>query len=254
MKLIDTHCHLQGLDADLLFSILENAKTAHITNLICASTSRNDWNECITLSNTFKQINTALGIHPWHINKEDKTFLNNNIEDIKKHSIAIGEIGLDKKLSKVPLEIQIEIFEHQLKIARELNLPVIIHCVGAYNELLISIKKIGISTAGGIIHSYSKSIDLSKQLIKYGFCFSFGKYFSHNLSKKQIELIKFLYPNYFLLESDSFPAQNILNNIEIVEPTVLTFFLQTASKILNLNVEKIAETTTLLANQKLNIK
>jgi len=119
----------------------------------------------------------SLGLHPWHITDLPNNFdiistLEYYIEKDKK-LIAIGEIGLDNSIS-IPFHLQKELFEKQLLIAQQYNLPVIIHCVKAYSELINSKKKLGI-TIPMIIHGYNGNRIDTTELLKHGFYFSFGK-------------------------------------------------------------------------------
>ncbi|WP_277631928.1 TatD family hydrolase [Avrilella dinanensis] len=121
----------------------------------------------------------SVGIHPWYINENWQKQLDLVREKIAlKNCLAVGECGLDK-LSKIPIEIQKEVFIHQLDIAQTLNKPLIIHCVRAYQELMeiCSAKKINIPV---VIHGFAKNTPLANQLLQKGFYLSFGKMLLHS--------------------------------------------------------------------------
>jgi TatD DNase family protein len=158
-------------------------------------------------------------------------------------AIAIGEIGLDKKIQSPAFDLQQKIFELQLQYAVDTNKPVIIHCRGAFNELIESINKIGIPKRGGIIHAYSGSAEIAEILIKKGLSFSMGGTLTYRDSKKRTNVLKTIYPDYFLLESDS-PDIPPVNTLKPNNPSNMLLALKAASEILMIDQELIAETTT----------
>ena len=119
----------------------------------------------------------SLGLHPWHISgistdlDVEKT-LREYIE-ADTSLIAVGEIGIDHAIA-VPIDVQISIFEKQLLIAQQYGLPVIIHCVRAFSEVIHSKKKFN-TTVPMIIHGFCANEHIAKELLKHGFYFSFGK-------------------------------------------------------------------------------
>ncbi len=122
----------------------------------------------------------STGIHPWHID-EDK--LDEHFAIIEErlslpNCLAIGECGLDKRIEK-PLELQIEVFEKHLLLAKKYQKPVILHLVAAFQEL-IEIKNRIQPGVPMIVHGFSKNIQVAEQLLNNGFYLSFGKYLLHN--------------------------------------------------------------------------
>ena len=139
--------------------------------------------DAMLLLNLFPQdadmINTAghysIGLHPWYVNMET---LENDIAVINQAALnpnvlAIGEIGLDKKID-VPYMKQLQAFEQQLDIAEKLKKPVIIHCVKAYDDIMSLRKKFNQSIPW-IIHWFNASEQIAAKLIKYNCYLSFGK-------------------------------------------------------------------------------
>lgn len=119
--------------------------------------------------------NYSIGIHPWYI-VEDRIDIDLQIIESKlknESCIAIGECGLDKRI-EIPMAIQQMAFEEQLTLAEKYQKPVIIHCVGAFQEIIAIKKKLNISVPM-VIHGFSKNIEMANQLVKNGFYLSFGK-------------------------------------------------------------------------------
>jgi TatD DNase family protein len=116
----------------------------------------------------------SVGLHPWHVKEET---LQNDIEEVRKianHSqiIAIGEAGLDKTID-VPLTIQQKAFLDQIEIARDVNKPMIIHCVKAYNEIA-ELKTHSKHTCPWIVHWFNSNFEMGMQLVEKDFYLSFG--------------------------------------------------------------------------------
>ena len=118
----------------------------------------------------------SIGIHPWFIVEErlesDLEILETKLQET--NCIAVGECGLDKRI-EVQIELQQLVFEKQLVLAQKYNKPVVLHCVTCFDELIATKKKLNI-TVPMIIHGFSKSEQLAKQLVSNGFYISFGKY------------------------------------------------------------------------------
>lgn len=127
----------------------------------------------------------SCGVHPWY--SEDAQpqieFLKEIATEVK--IVAIGEAGYDK-LKGPDLKIQKNIFEQQITLSEKLNKPLIIHCVKAWDELLISQRQLQ-PKQPWIIHGYRGKPQLTKQLLKHGFYFSVGEQFNHD-SLKQIPI------------------------------------------------------------------
>jgi TatD DNase family protein len=116
----------------------------------------------------------SMGIHSWYIQSGG---LNEQLEELNKYAglpnvIAIGECGLDK-LTDTDWQLQLTAFEEQVRLASQLNKPLVIHCVRAYEEVLHILKAEEVQVPV-IFHGYNKNIELAERLIKAGYYLSFG--------------------------------------------------------------------------------
>lgn len=134
--------------------------------------------QSLSLTEAVTQFNgddlVSIGIHPWYGKLEN---LDEQIEQLRVFAEQpnvklIGECGLDK-LRGEDISQQITILAAQLKLAEELQKPVILHCVKAFDEL-IALKNLLKPTVSLIIHGFSKKHEMAKQLVQHGFYFSFG--------------------------------------------------------------------------------
>lgn len=118
----------------------------------------------------------SVGIHPWYIDVSQLDVHFDALEKQLQHPncLAIGECGLDKRID-IPLALQMEVFHKQIALAQKYHKPMIIHCVAAFQELMVFKKQENIQVPL-IIHGFSKNIQLARQLLDQGFYLSFGKY------------------------------------------------------------------------------
>lgn len=160
MYIIDSHCHLEHI---------RNLKLH--TPAVIPGVNLDNIKELITLRNNYSKYKIGFGIHPWFVSSDSISkmpLLKKQIEIYKPN--FIGEIGLDN--FKPNFLLQEEVFINQLKLAKEFNLPVIIHAVKAYNEVLTLLKKFKINR--GIIHGFNANAMIADQFIKQGFLLGIG--------------------------------------------------------------------------------
>lgn len=245
MKLVDVHCHLESsLYEGKLDEIVGEAKGAGLVKLITASITPGEWDLSRSLAERFPEVEFALGVHPWYIRESDFAAIDSLPEAALRGAVAIGEVGLDRKVENPPFDTQLRLFTRQMIIARELNLPLVIHCRGAYYELLACIRQVGLPESGGVVHSFSGSVEIARELIAQGISFSMGGVLTYRNSKKRSEVLKRIYPDHFMLETDSPDIPPVEARGKLHVPANIIHNLRAASEILGISEEKIAEGTT----------
>lgn len=244
MKLVDSHCHLEAPEfSGNLESLISEAENAGIVKLITSSVTHDEWPVSRAISEKFNSVEFSIGVHPWYVSEKDLDIRRKLEEASAIGAIAVGEIGLDRKIETPPFELQVKIFEEQMKFAVDANLPVIIHCRGAFNELIESLNRTGVPAAGGIVHAFSGSNEIAESLIKKGISFSIGGTLTFKPSRKRIDVMKLIYPHHFLLETDSPdipPAGMEKPNV----PANILLNLRAASELTGRPEEEIADSTT----------
>jgi TatD DNase family protein len=245
MRLVDAHCHLESAhfikDLD---RVIGDARHAGIARLITSSITPDQWDVSREIAGRYEEVEFAMGIHPWYIEQRFRDDIRGLSAARELGAVAVGEIGLDRKNEIVPFDLQLEFFEGQLAIAREIDLPVVIHCRGAFNELIESLKRIGVPGPGGIIHSFSGSPELADDLMQLGLSFSMGGTLTYRNSKKRVAVMKRIYPGHFLLETDSPDIPPVQKHGEINRPHYILYNLEAAAEITGDTIERIAEHTT----------
>lgn len=244
MRLVDSHCHLEAPEFENnLSGIINDAVHAGIVKLITSSVTAGEWGKSRLIHEKFHHVEYSIGIHPWYVSDSDMDIKSMLEKEKGKGEIAIGEIGLDRKIIAPCFDLQRQIFELQLQYAVDTNTPVIIHCRAAFNELIESINRIGMPSRGGIIHAYSGSPELTELLIRKGLSFSMGSTLTYRNSKKRADVLRRIYPDHFLLETDS-PDIPPVNTLKPNIPANILLNLRAASEILGLPEEKVADSTT----------
>lgn len=196
----DCHCHIYEEYYENIDNLIKESLNNNINRLINNGCNRKSNEEIIRQVNKYKEVYGAIGIHPEYVNdykEEDIEFIKNNLNN--KKIIAIGEIGLDYHYTKDNKDKQIKLFETQLKIAENNNIPVIIHSRDATLDTINTLKKYNLK---GIIHSFSGSLETAKEYIKMGYLIGVnGVITFKNANIKNI--IKEIPLDYLVLETDS---------------------------------------------------
>lgn len=197
--LIDTHTHI--LKEDNVEEYISNAKNNGINIMILGGTSKEENEFSIGLINKYNELYMTIGFHPEFCNdikESDYQDLINTIKNNKK-IVGIGEIGLDYHYGKEDRIKQIELFERQLSIAEEYNLPVVIHTRDAMEETYNILKKYKVK---GIMHCYSGSYEMAKKFIDLGFYLGIGGVVTFKNSKLK-DVVGKIDMNNIVFETDS---------------------------------------------------
>lgn len=200
-NIFDTHAHYDdnqfNEDRDTTLSFIKENGVSNVINCGC------DYNSSLTslkLSEKYDFVYAAVGVHP-------ETSAENILSDCQKvlslysnkKVVAVGEIGLDYHYDDTPKQLQLEAFEHQLKLANELALPVIIHDREAHEDTLRLIKKY---KPQGVLHCFSGSCEMAKEVLKIGMYIGLGGAVTFKNARKPVEVAKMLPDDRLLLETD----------------------------------------------------
>jgi len=245
MQLVDTHCHLEAEEFEgRLDSIVADARAAGVVKLVTASITPDQWPVSRAIAARYPEVAFAWGIHPWYALEEHRAQVNGLRQAREAGAAAIGEIGLDAKVESPPFAFQQELFEAQLRIAKDLDLPVVIHCRGAFNQLFEILKTVGAPGVGGMVHAFSGSVELAEECLKHGLYLSMGGALSYRNSKKREKVLHRVYPDHLVLETDSpdIPPVEVHGTTNV--PANIRYNLAGAAAMLGVPEEDIATHTT----------
>ena len=202
MEFVDTHCHLTFPPlASAVPAVLERARNRGVTRMIVPAYDRDSWDAVADISARHERVYPALGIHPW---VADKPVDFHVLEERLKRSGAVagGEIGLDFKVVSVDRNRQIDILSRQLEIARNLELPVLLHCRGAFQELLALVDSHG-GELRGVVHGFSRGPDLARAFNERNLHIAFGGTVTRPGAKRARRSAQIVPENRLLLETDA---------------------------------------------------
>lgn len=249
--LIDTHAHLQdkALKNDLA-EVLKRAKESGVEKIICVGYDYPTSVEAVELARQYEGIYAVVGIHP-HDAKELNDEILAKLYQLagEEKVVAIGEIGLDYYRNLSPQEKQKEAFVAQIKLAREVGKPVVIHDRDAHQEVADIIKKEKAGINGGIMHCYSGHLPLAIELMKEGFYISFAGPVTFNNARKTQEVAANIPLERILIETDCpylapEPMRGKRN-----EPAYVSYVARKIAEIRRKNIEEIEYITSINAEK-----
>ncbi len=242
--LIDTHVHLDDpcydKDRD---AVIVRAKEEGVNYILVVASDLKSSKRCAELAAEFDSLYATVGIHP----HEAKTVDKNTYPELKeltksKRVVAIGEIGLDYHYNHSPKEVQREVFRDQIRLAKELKLPIIIHHREALPDTIEIVREEGIRE--GVFHCFSGSLEKAEEIISLGFYISVAGPVTFKNAKRLQGLVKELPLDRLLIETDGpylspHPFRGKRN-----EPAYLKYIAEKIAELKGLSLDEIARTTT----------
>ncbi len=206
--LIDTHCHLDAheFDADRDAVILA-ALAAGVSGIVIPSIETNNFAAVRDCCTRYPGCFPAYGIHPLYIDQADEADFSTLREWLRNESIgayppvALGEIGLDYFVSGFDAARQEHFFIEQLKIAKEFDLPVLLHVRRSLDQVLKCLRRVGVR--GGIAHAFNGSRQQADEFIRLGFRLGFGGAMTYPGSTRIRKLVSTLPIHAIVLETDA---------------------------------------------------
>ena len=201
--LFDTHAHLDdtSFDADRreLLESLPGQGLSLVMNPGCSFASSKN---AIALAESHDYIYAAVGSHPDVADEVDDALIAQYRQFCKQHPkiMAIGEIGLDYHYEDIPRDIQKRAFRLQMELARELELPVIVHEREAHEDGMKIVDEF--PTVQGVFHCYSGSLEMAKELVKRGWYIGFTGVLTFKNARKALEVAAGIPRDRIVIETD----------------------------------------------------
>ncbi len=256
--LIDTHCHLNiSPMSDDTDAALSRAAARGVTRVIVPAYDEPSWPEVTTLAGR-PNVFAAFGLHPWVAHEVSP---GRPLEDFRQRlasqlssgfPVAVGEIGLDTKIDTSGLEEQLPLLKTQLALAVDLDLPVILHCRGAFEELLTGINQYG-GKLKGVLHAYSRGPELAERFIAAGLHIAFGGAVTRDRAKRVRQAAARLPLDKIVLETDA-PSIGLDGVLPAdTEPGHVRDIAEAVAELRGESLETIAEVTTANACRLFNL-
>lgn len=211
----DSHCHLDAEEYDHdREQVITRAHAAGVSGLMVPGYEPREWARLKPLCERVRGVICAVGLHPLYLHElspEERTEALASLPRWLEHSgaKAVGECGLDALVARkggLSLAEQTEVVRAHLRLARELALPVILHCVKAHGRLLELLQTFGPLPRGGVLHAYGGPSELVPRYRELGFCFSFGGIVTYENAKRPRNALTAVPLDALLLETDG-PSQ-----------------------------------------------
>ncbi len=226
MELIDTHCHLTFDPlADDIEGVLERSKSAGVTAWITVGTDTQHNRKAIELADRFEHMYATVGVHP----HDAKDVTGQTVTELKELArsekvVAIGETGLDYHYNFSEHADQRRTFAAQLEIARELNLPVIVHSREAFDETMEILEQF-IQLHGRlkvVFHCFSGSAEQARIVLDHGFYISLTGVVTFKNATKAQQVAKNIPMDRLMLETDCpYMSPEPMRKQKINEPALM---------------------------------
>lgn len=254
MELIDTHSHIDlAIFRDDLHEVLERARQTGVVAQVLPGVYRAGWQRILDLCLAEKDLYPAIGLHPMYLGHHGPE----DLDVLQRHAAngvlkGIGEIGLDYFVKDTDRSAQRELFEAQLSIASEYDLPVLLHVRKAHDQVQAIIRKRGFSR-GGIVHAFSGSLQQAEQYIKLGFLISICGTITYDRATKIRSVASMLPLESLVLETDSPDIPPVAHHGQRNSPAYLPEILTSLAELREEPPATIAEQTTVNARHLLSL-
>ena len=242
--LVDSHSHLDADEFDPdRHQVIARARAAGVTRQIVPAVSAAGWEKLRALCAAEAGLFPAYGLHPMYLPEHRPEHLVALRECIKReHPVAVGECGLDFFVEGLDVSQQSLYFDGQLRLARDFELPVIVHARRAVDAVMAAIRRFG--PLRGVIHSFSGSADQAKRLYDLGFLIGLGGPVTYERANRLRTLAAQLPIEYLLLETDAPDQPDSGHRGQRNEPSRLTTVRDTIAGLRGVEPEAVAHATT----------
>jgi TatD DNase family protein len=205
MQLTDAHCHLQDARFGAqLNDVLARCRELGLTRWMVNATRESDWENVAALVRTHPGLRCSFGLHPWWQAQRSANWLADLEGFLTRYPEAgIGETGLDRWMEGFDMEDQTAVLLEHLKLSRQLNRAITLHCLRAWPELAACIKRCPPSKRGFLLHSFNGPPTMLSQWVDLGAYFSFSPAFLHPKKAALRELFTHIPAERLLVESDA---------------------------------------------------
>ncbi len=245
---IDSHCHLDMQSYEDDFNdILERATAHGVKHIITIGINEPSSNKAIEIAKRYPMVKATVGIHPHDVdNIHSSTWenLTTLIKDNRKHVVAYGEIGLDYAKQYSAPDNQRNAFRTQLQMARELNLPVVIHDRDAHADTISLLHECGPFPKGGVMHCFSGDLKFAREVLDLGFLISIPGVVTFKNGVLLQEVVKSIPLESLILETDGPFLAPVPWRGKRNEPAYLLYTAKKVAAIKDISMDELARQTS----------
>src|SRR5882672_7809876 len=251
MTFIDSHCHIDGAEYDAdREEVIARAREGGITTMLNVGTGdpqSGAFERAVDLAEKHEHIYAAVGVHPHDARLFDDVAERKLLDLIKqsRRIIAWGEVGLDYHYDNSPREVQREVFRRQLRLARSVQLPVVIHSREAEDDTVaILSEELSGYDCGGVMHCFGGSLAMARAAIDLGFFISFAGNVTFKKAESLRDVARQLPLDRLLIETDCPYLTPVPFRGKRNEPARVIETARCLACIHDRDLEDIAKTTT----------
>jgi len=251
--LIDSHAHLDAAEFDADRDVvIARARAAGVEAQVIPAIALAGFAKlkglCAARAGSHSGLYPAYGLHPMYLAEHRPDHIDQLRTWIERERpVAVGECGLDFFVDGLDPDLQRDYFRRQLELARDFDLPLILHARKAVDEIVATIRKMG--PLRGVVHSFSGSVEQAQQLWKLGFCIGIGGPVTYERARRLREIVASMPIQFLLLETDA-PDQPLSGHRgERNEPARLREVAETIAALRNESVDAVATATSLNATR-----
>jgi TatD DNase family protein len=209
--MFDSHCHLDADEYDRdRDEVLARARASGLTGILVPGFEPTEWHTLKALCARDELLCCAVGLHPWYVHELDESARVRTLDTLpevlrEQGAVAVGECGLDALKAKrggAPMDVQRAVLARHVAVARELGLPLVLHCVRAHGAMLELLEAGGPLAQGGVLHSYGGPPDLIGRYARLGLSFSFAGSVLREEARKNRAALAAVPLDRLLVESD----------------------------------------------------
>lgn len=248
--LFDTHAHLNLPQfADDLDDVIERAKRAGVSEIVVVGFDEKTIERALELVDRYSCLYAAIGYHPIDaIEMKDEHL--SMLERLSSHPkvVALGEMGLDYHWDKSPKDVQKDVFRKQIRLAKKVNMPIIIHNRNADDDVIQILEEERADTVGGIMHCFSGDVEMAKRCLEMNFYISLGGPVTFKNAHVPKEVAAYVPLDRLLIETDCPYLAPHPHRGKRNEPAYVKLVAETIAEIKGIDLDELAAITT--ANAK----
>ena len=242
---IDSHAHIQldRFDSDRSV-VIERAKNSQVSTILVVGFDISTSHLAVELADRYDHIYATVGLHP----HDAKRFTPQTLREIAllaEHPkvVALGEMGLDYHRNLSPKSVQKRVFEEQLDLATQLDLPIVVHNRNAFDDIL-SILENRPQLTGGVLHCFSENTKSMDRVIDVGFHIGIGGPVTYKKSQDLKQVVKVMPADSFLIETDCPWLAPQLRRGKRNEPAYITEIATKIAELRQVTIESVGQTSS----------
>ena len=246
--LIDSHAHIYGHEFSADFDeMLKRAEDAGVGEIVVVGADLESSRAACELAARHPQLYAAVGIHPHDAGRvTEKCYdLIREMALASPKVVAIGEIGLDFYRDRSPRHLQEEVFRRFIRLARELELPVIVHDRDAHDRVMTILREEEASEAGGVLHCFSGDIQMARECIAMGFYISIPGTVTYANNEQLREVIRGTRTEHLMVETDCPYLSPVPHRGKRNEPALVRITAEKVAELKDLSLEDVGRITSL---------